>query len=281
MNDKLLQEFIQRGLDEDVGDGDHSSLACIDESAIGKAHLLVKERGVLAGVRVAIAIFRAVDPDVKIEQFIKDGTEVNVGDVVLRIEGSARKLLKAERLALNVMQRMSGIATRAREYANILKDLPTKVLDTRKTTPGIRFLEKEAVRIGGCENHRMGLFDMIMIKDNHVDFAGGIENAILAANNYLSATGRDLKIEIEVRDLHELREVLRVGRVQRVMLDNFDVTTTREAVKLINNRFEIESSGSITLSTIRAYAEAGVDYISVGELTHHVTSLDLSLKAID
>ncbi|WP_026474747.1 carboxylating nicotinate-nucleotide diphosphorylase [Alkaliflexus imshenetskii] len=281
MNKRVLRKFINDALDEDIGDGDHSSMACIPPDAKGKAALLVKENGVLAGVEVAMAIFREVEPDIKIEQILSDGDGIKPGDVAFTVEGTVWTLLKAERLALNVMQRMSGIATRTRQYVDELNGLQTKILDTRKTTPGMRFLEKEAVKIGGGKNHRFGLYDMIMLKDNHIDFAGGIEKAILSANNYINKAGKNLKIEVEVRNLEELNEVLRVGQVNRIMLDNFDVATTREAVKLINGRFETESSGAITLETIRAYAETGVDYISVGALTHHIKSLDLSLKAMD
>lgn len=281
MNKRVLRKFIYDALDEDLGDGDHSSMACIPPEAKGKAALLVKESGVLAGVEVAMSIFREVEPDIKIEQFLSDGDCIKPGDIAFTVEGTVWTLLKTERLALNVMQRMSGIATRTRQYVDQLKGLHTRILDTRKTTPGMRFLEKEAVKIGGGKNHRFGLFDMIMLKDNHIDFAGGIEKAILSANNYINKAGKNLKIEVEVRNMKELHEVLRVGQVNRIMLDNFDVPTTREAVALIKGRFETESSGAITLETIRAYAETGVDYISVGALTHHIKSLDLSLKAID
>lgn len=280
MNKQLLKEFVENALKEDIGDGDHSSLACIPASAKGKAQLLVKEEGVLAGVEVAIAIFKQVEPAIEIEIFLKDGTFVKPGDVVLHISGSTQALLKSERLVLNVMQRMSGIATRTNEYVQKLEGLSTKILDTRKTTPGMRMLEKEAVKIGGGENHRMGLFDMVMLKDNHIDFAGGIEKAILAVHTYLKEKNKDLKIEVEVRSMEELKEVMRVGGVDRIMLDNFNVETTRKAVELINGRFETESSGGITMELFRQYAETGVDYISVGALTHHIKSLDLSLKAL-
>ena len=280
MNKQLLKEFVENALKEDIGDGDHSSLACIPPSAKGKAQLLVKEEGVLAGVEVAIAIFKQVEPEIEIEIFLKDGTFVKPGDVVLYVSGSTQALLKSERLVLNVMQRMSGIATRTNEYVHKLEGLSTKILDTRKTTPGMRMLEKQAVKIGGGENHRMGLFDMVMLKDNHIDFAGGIEKAILAVHTYLKEKKKDLKIEVEVRSMEELKEVIRVGGVDRIMLDNFNVETTRKAVELINGRFETESSGGITMELFRQYAETGVDYISVGALTHHIKSLDLSLKAI-
>ncbi|HTN68036.1 MAG TPA: carboxylating nicotinate-nucleotide diphosphorylase [Dysgonamonadaceae bacterium] len=280
MNRLLLKEFVDNALKEDIGDGDHSSLASIPASARGKVQLLVKENGILAGVEVAKAVFEELEPGILIEQFLNDGAQIKPGDIVLTVEGKVHTLLKAERLVLNIMQRMSGIATQTKVYADRLEGLHTKVLDTRKTTPGMRMLEKEAVRIGGGMNHRMGLYDMIMLKDNHVDFAGGIEKAITAVHNYLKSTGKDLKIEIEVRNIAELNEVLRIGGVDRIMLDNFDIATTREAVGLIAGKYETESSGGITLDTLRDYAETGVDYISVGALTHHIKSLDLSLKAI-
>ncbi|MGQ1946032.1 carboxylating nicotinate-nucleotide diphosphorylase [Geofilum sp. OHC36d9] len=280
MNKHLLKEFIENALREDIGDGDHSSLSCIPASATGKVQLLVKESGILAGVEVAQTIFKQVEPDIKIEQFLADGTKIKPGDIAFTVEGSVHTLLKTERLVLNVMQRMSGIATQTNEYVKQLEGLNTKVLDTRKTTPGMRMLEKAAVKIGGGENHRMGLFDMIMLKDNHIDFAGGIEKAILSVKKYLANKGKDLKIEIEVRNMDELNEVLRVGGIQRIMLDNFDIPTSRKAVELINGQYEIESSGGITIDTLRDYAETGVDFISVGALTHQIKSLDLSLKAL-
>jgi nicotinate-nucleotide pyrophosphorylase (carboxylating) len=280
MNKDLLKNFVENALIEDIGDGDHSSLACIPETASGKVQLLVKEAGILAGVAVGIAILREVEPGIKIEQFLEDGAEIQPGEIVFTVEGKTRTLLKTERLVLNVMQRMSGIATRTREYADRIKGLHTKILDTRKTTPGMRMLEKEAVRIGGGVNHRMGLYDMIMLKDNHIDFAGGIEKAIIAVQTYLKKIGKDLKIEVEVRSMDELREVMRVGGIHRIMLDNFTPNATREALKTIKGAYETESSGGITLETLRDYAETGVDYISVGALTHHIKSLDLSLKAI-
>jgi len=280
MNKHLLKEFIENALREDIGDGDHSSLSCIPASATGKVQLLVKESGILAGVEVAQTIFKQVEPDIKIEQFLTDGAKIKPGDIAFTVEGSVHTLLKTERLVLNVMQRMSGIATQTNEYVNKLKGLKTKVLDTRKTTPGMRMLEKAAVKIGGGENHRMGLYDMIMLKDNHIDFAGGIEKAILSVKKYLTEKGKDLKIEVEVRNMNELNEVLQVGGIHRIMLDNFDIPTSRKAVELINGQYEIESSGGITLDTLRDYAETGVDYISVGALTHQIKSLDLSLKAL-
>jgi len=280
MNKVLLKTFVENALKEDLGDGDHSSLACIPENAIGKVQLLVKEQGVLAGVEAGIAIFREVEPEIKIEQFIEDGANIKPGDIVFTVEGKTRSLLKTERLVLNVMQRMSGIATRTRTYADKIKDLHTKVLDTRKTTPGMRMLEKEAVLIGGGVNHRMGLYDMIMLKDNHIDFAGGIEKAVKAVQTYLKSINKNLKIEVEVRNMDELQEVLRVGGIHRIMLDNFTPEATSLALKEIDGKYETESSGGITLETLRDYAVTGVDYISVGALTHHIKSLDLSLKAI-
>lgn len=280
MNKQQLALFIENAFEEDLGDGDHSSMACIPENAFGKAQLLVKETGILAGMDIAVEIFKYVQPDIKIDRFLNDGTAVKPGDIAFLVEGKVRTLLKSERLVLNVMQRMSGIATRTRAYADQLEGLKTKVLDTRKTTPGMRLLEKAAVKIGGGENHRMGLYDMIMLKDNHIDFAGGIEKAIHATQAYLKKIEKDLKIEVEVRNMDELKEVLRVGGIHRIMLDNFDTQTSREAVSLINGAYETESSGNITLETIRSYAETGVDFVSVGALTHHIKSLDLSLKAI-
>ncbi len=279
MADSILREFIIRSLAEDIGEGDHSSLACIPSEATGKAKLLVKEHGVLAGVRVAGEIFAIVDKDLKCEILLLDGTEVSPGDIAFIVSGSQQSILKSERLTLNIMQRMSGIATSTHEYAGKLKDLKTMILDTRKTTPGFRLLEKEAVRIGGGTNHRMGLYDMIMLKDNHIDYAGGIERAILSTRDYLRKNNLTLKIEIEARNLEDVRKILAVGFVDRIMLDNFNVPDTLAAVREIGGRCETESSGGITLSTIRSYAECGVDFISVGALTHHVKSLDMSLKA--
>lgn len=280
MSNDYLKNFISNALVEDVGDGDHSSQSCIPVNAEGKMQLLVKEPGVLAGVEVAFEVFRQLQPDIQISPLLSDGTLVQPGDVAFTIKGKVLTLLKGERLALNIMQRMSGIATSTREYVQLLDGLPTRILDTRKTTPGMRFLEKAAVKIGGGENHRFGLFDMIMLKDNHVDFAGGIENAIKTTHEYLKKIGKDLKIEIEVRNMDELRQVLITGGVHRVMLDNFDTSATREAVNLIDGKYETESSGGITKETLRSYAECGVDYISVGALTHHIRSLDMSLKAV-
>ena len=275
-----IDQLIDACLIEDIGDGDHTSLSCVPENAIGKANLIVKESGIIAGVEIAKKVFYKVDADLQLDIFIHDGANVSIGDIVLTVEGKSRSILAAERLVLNFMQRMSGIATSTNSYAVLLKGLNTKVLDTRKTTPGLREIEKLAVKIGGGENHRMGLFDMIMIKDNHVDFAGGIEKAIHSTNEYLVKKNKDLKIEIEVRNLSEVKEVLRVGGVDRIMLDNFNPENIKEAVQLINGRFETEASGGIIKETLRAFAESGVDYISVGALTHHIKSLDLSLKAI-
>lgn len=274
-----LNLFIENSIREDIGDGDHSSLSCIPAEATGKAQLIVKEDGIIAGIEIAKQVFAHLDPNIVFDQLIADGTKVERGDIAFTVEGKTQTLLLAERLVLNIMQRMSGIATKTNEYVQKLDGLKTKVLDTRKTTPGMRVLEKMAVKLGGGENHRMGLYDMIMLKDNHVDFAGGIKQAITAAQNYLMQNGKNLKIEIEVRNLDELRQVLEVGGIHRIMLDNFDTTTTKKAVAMIDGRFETESSGGITMETLRAYAECGVDYISVGALTHHIKSMDMSLKA--
>ena len=265
---------------EDIGDGDHTSLSCIPNDAMGKQQLIVKEDGILAGVEVAKQIFHYFDPEIKVETFIEDGAEVRVGDVAFVASGKVVSLLQVERLMLNIMQRMSGVATTTHKYVELLKGTKTRVLDTRKTTPGLRMLEKEAVRIGGGTNHRIGLFDMILIKDNHVDFAGGITAAITRAKEYCKAKGKDLKIEIEVRNFDELQEALDCGLMQRIMLDNFSVEDTRKAVEIIAGRYEVESSGGITKETLRSYAECGVDFISVGALTHSVKSLDLSFKAV-
>jgi nicotinate-nucleotide pyrophosphorylase (carboxylating) len=272
-------QFIKDSFIEDEGDGDHTSLACIPASAKGKARLIVKEKGILAGMAIALDIFKAADKNLKIESFLKDGSLVNPGDIALQVDGKARSILKAERLVLNVMQRMSGIATLTSEMMKECKGTKAKVIDTRKTTPGFRALEKAAVLIGGGANHRYGLFDMILIKDNHVDYAGGIRNAILAANNYLKNTGKKLKIEIETRNLDEVKQALSVGKIDRIMLDNFSPAEMKKAIKLINSRYETEASGGITLKNIGTYAKTGVDFISVGALTHSVKSLDLSLKA--
>ncbi|MBP1668189.1 MAG: nicotinate-nucleotide pyrophosphorylase [Bacteroidetes bacterium] len=281
MENKALGFFIDNALREDIGDGDHTSAACIPRDAHGKARLLVKEEGVLAGTSVAPLVFHALDPDASVSMVLPDGTWIRPGDVAFFVEGQILALLQAERTVLNIMQRMSGIATATRRYADKLKGLQTRILDTRKTTPGMRMLEKEAVRIGGGVNHRMGLYDMILIKDNHIDFAGGIREAIERSHRYLKDTGRNLKIEVEARSLEDVRMILATGGVDRIMLDNFSPADTRKAVEIIGHTIETESSGGITLETIREYAECGVDFISVGALTHHIQSLDLSLDAID
>lgn len=277
--EKLIDELIDLAFAEDIGDGDHTTLCCIPDTAMGKSRLLIKEPGILAGVEIARKIFHRFDPDLKMTVYIEDGTAVKPGDVAFVVEGRVQSLLQTERLMLNVMQRMSGIATMTHRYVKKLEGLHTRILDTRKTTPGMRMLEKEAVKIGGGVNHRIGLFDMILLKDNHVDFAGGIENAISRCHDYLKAKGKDLKIEIEVRNLDELKEVMRVGGVDRIMLDNFSPELTKEAVKIVGGKYEIESSGGITFDTIRDYAESGVDFVSVGALTHSVKGLDMSFKA--
>lgn len=277
--ERLIDELIRLAFAEDIGDGDHTTLCCIPATEMGRSKLLIKEAGILAGVEIAKKVFQAFDPELKMTVYINDGAEVKPGDVAFIVEGKVQSLLQTERLMLNIMQRMSGIATMTHRYVALLEGLHTRVLDTRKTTPGMRLLEKQAVKIGGGVNHRIGLFDMILLKDNHVDFAGGIENAITRCHEYLKEKGKDLKIEIEVRNLDELREVLRVGGVDRVMFDNFTPELTREAVALIDGRFETESSGGITFETIRSYAEAGVDFVSVGALTHSVKGLDMSFKA--
>ena len=277
---KDFQQLIQLWFAEDIGDGDHSTLSCIPAAAVGKSQLIIKENGVLAGVEVAREIFKAFDPSLQMTTFIHDGADVKVGEVAFVVEGKIQSLLQTERLMLNIMQRMSGVATRTREYVKMLEGTKTRVLDTRKTTPGLRLLEKEAVKIGGGVNHRIGLYDMIMLKDNHVDFAGGIDKAILRAQDYLKENGKDLKIEIEVRNFDELAQVMAVGGVHRIMLDNFTPENTRKAVEIIDGKYETESSGGITSATLREYAECGVDYISVGALTHSVKSLDMSFKAV-
>ena len=277
--DQLIDALIELAFAEDIGDGDHTTLCCIPETETGRSKLLIKEEGILAGVNMARRVFAAFDPELQMDVFLEDGTHVMPGDVAFVVSGRVRSLLQTERLMLNIMQRMSGIATVTRKYADRLEGLHTKVLDTRKTTPGLRMLEKEAVRIGGGVNHRIGLFDMILLKDNHIDFAGGIEAAITRCHAYLAEKGKKLKIDIEVRNMQELDEVLRVGGVDRIMLDNFTPELTRAAVERIGGRYETESSGGITLDTLRDYAECGVDYISVGALTHSVKGLDMSFKA--
>ena len=276
--EELIDDLLTLAFAEDVGDGDHTTLSTIPAEERGRQQLIVKEEGILAGVDIARMVFEKFDPELKMTVFIEDGAHVKPGDIAFVVEGSVRSLLQTERIMLNIMQRMSGIATMTAQYQSRLEGLKSKVLDTRKTTPGMRMLEKEAVRIGGGMNHRIGLFDMILIKDNHVDFAGGITQAVNAAKKYLAEKGKDLKIEVEVRNTDEINEALAAG-VDRIMLDNFTPERTREAVQLINGRVEIESSGGITLDTLRAYGETGVDFISVGALTHSVKGLDMSFKA--
>lgn len=280
MDKQLIHHFIANALTEDVGDGDHTSLATIPEGTTGKAKLLVKDQGILAGVELAVEVFKQVDKDLKVNIFLNDGAEIKPKDIVFEVEGDATSILTAERLVLNCMQRMSGIATKTRDIANLLKGTNTKVLDTRKTTPGMRYLEKWAVVIGGGVNHRFGLYDMILIKDNHVDYSGGIRQAIENTHNYLEKLSKKLAIEIEVRNMEELEQVLQTGGVNSILLDNFNITDLCQAVNIIEGRYITEASGGITIDNIRQYADCGVDYISVGALTHSVKSLDLSLKAI-
>lgn len=280
IKDKLIDKLIDLAFAEDIGDGDHTTLSSIPAEAMGKNMLLIKEDGVLAGVDMAQRIFHRFDPSLQVEVLIEDGAEVKKGDIAMYVSGSVRSLLQTERLMLNVMQRMSGIATMTRRYVKQLEGTNTRVLDTRKTTPGMRIMEKEAVRIGGGTNHRIGLFDMILLKDNHVDFAGGIQKAIVRAQEYCKEKGKDLKIEIEVRSLEELQQVLDLGGVHRIMFDNFSPETTKKAVEMVAGRYETESSGGITFDTLRDYALCGVDFISVGALTHSVMGLDMSFKAV-
>lgn len=277
--DELIDDLLDLAFAEDLGDGDHTTLSTIPADAMGRSRLIIKEDGILAGVEVAEKVLHKVDPSIKMEVFIKDGAEVKKGDIAFTAEGPVRSLLIAERTMLNIMQRMSSVATMTRKYQNELKGLHTRVLDTRKTTPGMRILEKQGVKLGGGTNHRIGLFDMILIKDNHIDFAGGIEKAIQRAQDYCKANNKDLKIEVEVRSLDDIRKVLNHGGVDRIMFDNFTPELTKEAVALVNGKVETESSGGITLENLRAYGEAGVDYISVGALTHSVKGLDMSFKA--
>ena len=279
--EELNDRLIDLAFAEDIGDGDHTTLCCIPADAMGESKLLIKEEGVFAGVDIAKEVFRRFDPTMEVEVYIQDGTHVKPGDIVMSVKGKIQSLLQTERLMLNILQRMSGIATMTAKYVKRLEGTKTRVLDTRKTTPGMRMLEKQAVKIGGGTNHRIGLFDMILLKDNHIDFAGGIENAISRCHEYLKAKGKDLKIEIEVRDFAELQRVLDFGGVDRIMLDNFTPAETKKAVDMIAGRFETESSGGITFDTIRDYAEQGVDFISVGALTHSVKGLDMSFKAAD
>ncbi|RZL33427.1 MAG: carboxylating nicotinate-nucleotide diphosphorylase [Pedobacter sp.] len=279
MDKQLISQFIKNALIEDVGDGDHTSLATIPEGTLGKAKLLIKEAGILAGVELAVEIFAQVDSSLKVNVSISDGAEVEVGDIALTVTGSTHSILIAERLVLNCMQRMSGIATKTHRIVSVLEHTKTKLLDTRKTTPGLRYLEKWAVRIGGGVNHRIGLYDMILIKDNHVDYAGGISNAIYAAKKYLNDNNKSLQIEIEVRNIEELNQVIEAGGADRIMLDNFSFENLKKAVKIIDGRFITEASGGISEDNVAEYAACGVDYISMGALTHSVKSLDMSLKA--
>lgn len=278
---ELEDRLIDLAFAEDIGDGDHTTLCCIPENAMGKSHLLIKEDGILAGVELAKRVFAKFDPTMQVEVLINDGTPVKKGDIAMVVTAKVRSLLQTERLMLNIMQRMSGIATMTNKYVERLKGTKTHVLDTRKTTPGLRVLEKQAVKIGGGMNHRIGLFDMILLKDNHIDFCGGITNAITRCHEYLKEKGLDLKIEIEVRNFDELAEAMNCGGINRIMLDNFSVADTKKAVDIVGGKFETESSGGITFDTIRDYAECGVDFISVGALTHSVKGLDMSFKACE
>ncbi|MBN2863952.1 MAG: carboxylating nicotinate-nucleotide diphosphorylase [Bacteroidales bacterium] len=280
MADNILREFIRRSIEEDIGDGDHSSLACIPEEASGKANLLIKEEGILAGMKTAKEIFSIFDSDLDCKILIDDGSIIKSGDIAFIISGRQQSILKSERLVLNILQRMSGIATTTNQYVKKTEGCKTRILDTRKTSPGMRFLEKEAVRIGGGLNHRMGLYDMILLKDNHIFYAGGITNAIRRTGEYLKKNNMNLEIEIEAGTLDDVRKIIETGGVKRIMLDNFSLEDTKTAVEIIDGRFETESSGGITLETVRVYAECGVDYISVGALTHHIKSIDMSLEAI-
>ena len=279
--EELVDRLIDLSFAEDIGDGDHTTLCCIPEDAMGKSKLLIKEDGILAGVEIAKEVFHRFDPTMQVEVLMGDGTKVKKGDVAMIVTGKVRSLLQTERLMLNIMQRMSGIATMIAKYVERLKGTHTRVLDTRKTTPGMRMLEKQAVKIGGGCNHRIGLFDMILLKDNHVDFAGGIANAINRCHEYLKQKGLDLKIEIEVRNFDELKQAMDCGGIDRIMLDNFSVADTKKAVEIVGGNYETESSGGITFDTLRDYAECGVDYISVGALTHSVKGLDMSFKATE
>ena len=279
--EELVDRLIDLSFAEDIGDGDHTTLCCIPEDAMGKSKLLIKEDGILAGVEIAKEVFHRFDPTMQVEVLMGDGTKVKKGDVAMIVTGKVRSLLQTERLMLNIMQRMSGIATMTAKYVERLKGTHTRVLDTRKTTPGMRMLEKQAVKIGGGCNHRIGLFDMILLKDNHVDFAGGIANAINRCQDYREQKGLDLKIEIEVRNFDELKQAMDCGGIDRIMLDNFSVADTKKAVEIVGGEYETESSGGITFDTLRDYAECGVDYISVGALTHSVKGLDMSFKATE
>lgn len=276
----MIEEIIDIALREDIGDGDHSSLSCVPENAIGEAKLIVKDEGIIAGIELAEKIFHRFDPSLQVKIFLKDGTMVKHGDIAFEVKGSSRSILATERIVLNFMQRMSGIATQTNKIVSMLEGFSTKLLDTRKTTPGIRYMEKWAVRIGGGQNHRFALYDMIMLKDNHIDYAGGIQQAISRANEYLNSTGKDLKIEIEVRNEDELKQVLEMGQVNIIMLDNFTPERIKAVLPFIPKSYQVEASGGITLETIRSFAETGVDFISVGALTHSFKSLDMSLKAV-
>jgi nicotinate-nucleotide pyrophosphorylase (carboxylating) len=280
MESNSLEILINSALKEDIGEGDHTTLACIPEDIKGKAHLIVNEEGILAGVNVAEKIFKIIDPAIEFELLLNDGHKIKSGDIAFKIAGSVHTILKSERLVLNIMQRMSGIATLTYTYVKKLEGLKTKILDTRKTTPGMRLLEKVAVKIGGGENHRIGLYDMILIKDNHINFAGGIENAIIRTSEYLKKTNKKIDVEIEASTIGDVKKIMKVGMINIIMLDNFSIKDTKEAVKLINGKYKIESSGRINLENVRAYAECGVDYISVGALTHRFKSLDMSIKAV-
>lgn len=277
---QYIDALIDNAFNEDIGDGDHSTLSCIPAEATGTSQLIIKEDGILAGVELGQYIFNKFDPELKLDIKIKDGTPVKTGDIAFIVSGKTQSLLQCERIVLNIMQRMSGIATLTAKYVKLLEGTNTRVLDTRKTTPGMRMVEKMAVKIGGGVNHRIGLFDMVMLKDNHIDFAGGIEKAVNKTKAYLAEKGKDLKIEVEIRNFEELEEIMRVGGIQRIMLDNFSPADTKKAVDIIAGKYETESSGGITYDTLRSYAECGVDYISVGALTHSVMSMDMSLKAI-
>ncbi len=279
MSEPDLRSFIINALAEDTGDGDHSSLASIPSDATGRARLIIKEEGIISGLRVAREVFTTADPSLTVDILLHDGDRVKYGDITLTVSGRVQPILRAERIVLNIMQRMSGIATSTARYTQLISDTRARITDTRKTTPGMRALEKEAVRTGGGVNHRMGLYDMIMLKDNHTDYAGGITRAISRTKEYLRDKGLDLKIEVEARNINEVKEILDAGGVHRIMLDNFNIPDTRSAVKLIAGRTETESSGGITLENVRDYALCGVDYISIGALTHHIKSLDMSLKA--
>ena len=279
--EELVDRLIDLSFAEDIGDGDHTTLCCIPEDAMGKSKLLIKEDGILAGVEIAKEVFHRFDPTMQVEVFMGAGAKVKKGDVAMIVTGKVRSLLQTERLMLNIMQRMSGIATMTSKYVERLEGTHTRVLDTRKTTPGMRMLEKQAVKIGGGCNHRIGLFDMILLKDNHVDFSGGIANAINRCHEYLKEKGLDLKIEIEVRNFDELKQAMDCGGIDRIMLDNFSVEDTKKAVEIVGGKYETESSGGITFDTLRDYAECGVDFISVGALTHSVKGLDMSFKAVE